>query len=167
MRVTMILLVCMSMVLTGCMSYRISTPSPANPALLKKKQAEILQSYGFVLTPDGWMLAMSERLLFDTNSFEIQENRKAMLRDLTQKLKQYRLHHVKVVGHTDNVGTEEYNHQLSLKRAYAVANVLIGAGYDSTHLEIVGRGMSQPIYPNDSAEHRAENRRVALVIVQD
>lgn len=155
-----------TILLSGCI-YKDTIPTPPNQITLQQRQAQLLENSGFVLESDGWTLSIAERLLFDTDSFEVKESSKVMLIDLAQKLKLHRLNHIKVIGYTDNIGLENYSHQLSLKRAHAVANVLIGAGYDSTNLEIVGRGMSQPVFPNSSEVNRAENRRVSLIIVQE
>lgn len=160
-KILMVLMLAFTM--SACV-YRTAEPSKPNPEALKQKQVEMLQKYGFVLTKDGWSLAMTERLLFDTNSSVVQIQRQVMLRDLAKMLQQYRLYGMKVVGHTDNVGTVEYNQELSLRRANAVADILVSAGYPDVYIQRIGRGMSQPVVPNDSEENRAENRRVTLVI---
>ena len=69
-----------------------------------------------------------------------------------------------VVGHTDSVGTETYNLDLSNRRAGNVVAALIGTyGIDQAQLSSRGAGMSQPIASNDSDDGRAKNRRVELI----
>jgi outer membrane protein OmpA-like peptidoglycan-associated protein len=71
---------------------------------------------------------------------------------------------VKLVGHTDSVGAEEYNRSLSLKRAEAVKNYLaVHFGINPDRIEIDGMGEDQPIASNDSAKGRAQNRRVEVI----
>jgi OOP family OmpA-OmpF porin len=69
---------------------------------------------------------------------------------------------VRVEGHTDSIGTEEYNQGLSERRAEGVQGHLIGRGVSASRLTAVGFGESQPIASNDTDEGRALNRRVEL-----
>ena len=71
---------------------------------------------------------------------------------------------LKIVGHTDDQGTAEYNMNLSERRAANVAAALIeGYGVDAERLSSEGAGLTQPVAPNDTEEGRAKNRRVELV----
>ena len=65
-----------------------------------------------------------------------------------------------IVGHTDSVGSEAYNMGLSQRRAESVANHLRSQGVDVSAWTVTGMGESQPIASNDTAEGRAQNRRV-------
>jgi outer membrane protein OmpA-like peptidoglycan-associated protein len=69
-------------------------------------------------------------------------------------------------GHTDSIGSEEYNKQLSEKRAKAVEEYLENKGIDPSRLTSVGYGESQPIASNETPEGRQENRRVELVRIK-
>jgi outer membrane protein OmpA-like peptidoglycan-associated protein len=71
---------------------------------------------------------------------------------------------LRVDGHTDNVGTIEYNQQLSMRRAEAVARVLLTCGFARDHLDVRGFGKTRPIADNGTALGRAENRRVAIIV---
>lgn len=71
---------------------------------------------------------------------------------------------IKVEGHTDNVGSEAINRELSLKRAIAVRDFLIGKGIAASSIDVDGLGASMPIGDNATADGRARNRRVELVI---
>ena len=73
---------------------------------------------------------------------------------------------VLVEGHTDNIGPEEYNKELSLDRARAVASVLSQRGYPN-QIRIYGAGSSAPIASNDTEEGRAKNRRVDVVLLRE
>lgn len=70
-------------------------------------------------------------------------------------------------GHTDNVGSEDFNLKLSTKRAEAVKNYLINKGIAAERITAKGFGESMPIAPNDTEENRALNRRVEFFIVKN
>jgi outer membrane protein OmpA-like peptidoglycan-associated protein len=71
----------------------------------------------------------------------------------------------KIDGHTDSVGSEEYNLALSDRRAKAVFDYLTSRGVDPSRLKSQGFGESNPIAPNDTEAGRAQNRRVEITIV--
>lgn len=70
---------------------------------------------------------------------------------------------VEVAGHTDSIGTDDYNMGLSMRRANAVRDYLIGKGIPAENLTAKGYGESQPVADNRTAEGRFKNRRVELV----
>ena len=67
---------------------------------------------------------------------------------------------ITIYGHTDNIGTTEYNNELSLKRAKSVANYLLQNNINSERIECVGLGATKPKTLNNTKEGRKENRRV-------
>jgi outer membrane protein OmpA-like peptidoglycan-associated protein len=73
---------------------------------------------------------------------------------------------VEVAGHTDSIGTDEYNIGLSLRRANAVRNYLINKSVSADRLTVKGYGESQPVADNATAAGRFQNRRVELVPLQ-
>jgi outer membrane protein OmpA-like peptidoglycan-associated protein len=73
---------------------------------------------------------------------------------------------VEITGHTDAIGTEAYNQDLSERRAQSVKEYLVSKGVAAGRLKTVGYGESRPIASNDTAEGRAENRRVELKIIE-
>jgi OOP family OmpA-OmpF porin len=70
---------------------------------------------------------------------------------------------VEVAGHTDSIGTEEYNEDLSYRRARAVKDYLVSEGVAADRMDVRGFGESRPIADNASEDGRAKNRRVELV----
>lgn len=70
---------------------------------------------------------------------------------------------VEVAGHTDSIGTDEYNMGLSLRRADAVRNYLVDKGIAADRLSVKGYGESQPVADNATSEGRFQNRRVELI----
>jgi outer membrane protein OmpA-like peptidoglycan-associated protein len=105
-------------------------------------------------------------IYFDTNKFDINSASRTTLNKLTVILKDYPDTNILVVGHTDSVGSEEYNMELSKNRAYSVTNFLINnEGLPSSRLSTNWFGEQQPLHNNESAEGRAKNRRVNIVIL--
>lgn len=72
---------------------------------------------------------------------------------------------VEVAGHTDSIGTEAYNQNLSERRAQAVADYLVGRGIDRDRMEVRGFGESRPKVSNDTPENRQMNRRVVITVL--
>jgi outer membrane protein OmpA-like peptidoglycan-associated protein len=112
----------------------------------------------------GTILSMSD-ILFETGRAdlkpELRENLSAIGAILQSLLTESE---VTVEGHTDNVGTAEFNQRLSEQRANAVMQYLIERGINAERLEAVGYGFSRPVADNETDEGRARNRRVELVI---
>ena len=73
---------------------------------------------------------------------------------------------VVITGHTDNVGSEKYNQNLSLRRAQSVKNWLVDKGIESNRMRTVGRGKLEPIADNNTEEGRLENRRIEFYVEQ-
>jgi hypothetical protein len=73
---------------------------------------------------------------------------------------------IKIVGHTDNQGSDAYNMDLSLRRANSVKRYLVGKGVVETSITTEGKGESMPLVPNDTKENRATNRRVEFIITK-
>jgi OOP family OmpA-OmpF porin len=72
---------------------------------------------------------------------------------------------VEVAGHTDSVGTDQYNQGLSERRANSVRDYLVEQGVRASRLTAVGYGENRPVATNDTADGRQENRRVELVVL--
>ncbi|WP_445116637.1 OmpA family protein [Acinetobacter sp. WZC-1] len=132
---------------------------------LSHKQVRILKKEGFVLTEEGWSLGLPERLLFGFNEANIAPGQEDKITRLATQLHGYNLNRVKIVGHTDNIGSADYNLKLSRQRAQSVANLFLANGFSSQNVYVIGKGAEQPILENDTKEHRAANRRVSIVII--
>ena len=110
--------------------------------------------------PDG----SKAGVYFETNKYNISANSKLALGKLQKIFEEYPDTDILVEGHTDDVGTEDYNMGLSEKRARAVGEYLRQEGIPSSRLLIKWYGETQPKVPNDSDIDRALNRRVQFVI---
>lgn len=105
-----------------------------------------------------------DAVTFRTNSSVVDPAFRSSMRALSDSLQRHPNSRIRVVGHTDNVGTAAYNNQLSQERAMAVARELISSGTSDSRITVTGRGLNEPIASNASAAGRAENRRVEIVI---
>jgi len=103
---------------------------------------------------------------FDFNKADIRPEARPILDEAISTLKEYKDITLSVEGHTDSIGSDAYNQKLSVRRAQAVADYLEKGGITASRMTIKGFGESQPVASNDTAEGRAENRRVELRILQ-
>ena len=85
------------------------------------------------------------------------------LEKLTERLKKTD-ETVSITGHTDAMGTEEFNHKLALGRAKHIQSILISKGIPADRIQIASMGEKQPVASNDTEEGRRQNRRVELVL---
>ncbi|KAA8677746.1 OmpA family protein [Vibrio gigantis] len=102
--------------------------------------------------------------MFATNSTELSTDGKIALQPLVEVLKAHPQSTVVVVGHTDSTGAAEYNMMISKKRAAAVAAHIEEQGIEAERITATGEGEENPVASNDTAEGRAQNRRVDATI---
>lgn len=115
--------------------------------------------------PVSEKVSFAAEALFDFDKAVVKTDGKAALDELMAKLQGMNTEVMIAVGHTDAVGSDAYNDKLSLRRADAVKAYLVGKGLDPARLYTEGKGESQPLAPNTSAEGRAKNRRVTIEVV--
>ena len=116
-------------------------------------------------TGESLIVTLPQDILFATDSTAIRESLRFDLAVLARNLIDYPNSTVQIVGHTDNVGSAAYNEDLSLRRATAVATVLSGQGVLASRISTLGLGESRPVDTNLTAEGRAQNRRVEIIIL--
>jgi len=110
-------------------------------------------------------IAMNQDFLFDTGQFYIKGNSNVLLDSISNILNKYDSASVKILGHTDNVGDENYNLELSQNRANAIRDYLLEkVSHPGVKFSTRGMGESIPIANNNTEEGRAANRRVELLI---
>jgi outer membrane protein OmpA-like peptidoglycan-associated protein len=136
----------------------------------KEKQelrARLLQQLNSILaTHDsarGLIASMSD-VLFKTGSYELLPGARERLAKISGIVLAYPSLHLQVEGHTDSVGSDEYNQQLSERRSGAVRDYLIQQGIAAGAIEARGFGKSDPVASNETPEGRQQNRRVEMVI---
>jgi len=124
-----------------------AAPAPAaRPAPASVRQAVVIQADA----------------LFDFDKSVIRPDGKKSIDDALAKLNGVDLEMVIATGHTDSVGTDAYNQKLSERRAAAVKDYLVSKGIPSAKITTIGKGESQPVATNKTAEGRQKNRRVDI-----
>lgn len=114
---------------------------------------------------DNITLNLPSSITFATNSADLNAQFYNALDGVSMVLKEYNKTVIEVAGHTDSTGSDQYNLQLSQRRASAVAGYLASHGVVNQRLLTVGAGEAHPIASNDSESGRAQNRRVEMTIV--
>ena len=138
-------LVFTSLILTGCQSPQ---------GKFTPEQVAAMQSYGFTESAGDWSLGLSDAILFAKNDYKLLPESQQQIQTMAAKLASTGLTHARMDGHTDNYGEDSYNEGLSL----------MGGQIPRSNLTTQGLGKKYPIASNKTAQGRAENRRVAVVI---
>jgi outer membrane protein OmpA-like peptidoglycan-associated protein len=139
----------------------------------KEKQelrARLLQQLNTILaTRDSarGLIANMSDVLFKSGSFELLPGARERLAKVSGIVLAYPTLKLQVEGHTDSIGSDDYNQQLSEARAEAVRDYLIQQGISAGQITAKGMGKTQPIASNDTPEGRQQNRRVELVLSGD
>jgi outer membrane protein OmpA-like peptidoglycan-associated protein len=113
---------------------------------------------------DNLVLRMPADVTFATNQASIDTRFYATLDDVAAVLNRYDQSIVDIIGHADSDGAEDYNLDLSRRRASSVAQYLVSRNVLADRLYVDGRGESAPIASNATAEGKAMNRRVEILI---
>lgn len=113
---------------------------------------------------EGIQVTFASGLLFDFDAERIRAEAAANLRNLSASLAKYPNTDLLIVGHTDALGTSDYNQALSQRRAQAVSDYLGSQGVAIARLRTAGRGEMEPIASNTTEAGRQQNRRVEVAI---
>ena len=127
--------------------------APAKPSSPAGKPAPASVKQAIVIQADA---------LFDFDKSVVRADGKKNIDDAMAKLKGVDVEMVIATGHTDNVGTDAYNQKLSERRAAAVKEYLVSKGIPASKVTTLGKGESQPVATNKTAEGRQKNRRVDI-----
>lgn len=109
-------------------------------------------------------ITMTSQTAFDTNSTDIKPAFYSTLDKLADVVVRYNKTTLTVVGHTDNVGTDRYNQDLSQRRAHSVAQYFESKRVNGMRLATAGKGEAEPVASNNSEGGRQLNRRVEIYV---
>ena len=144
-------------------------PAPTTTTTVPTREAEvkqILTDLNAQQSEEGLVVPLPEQVLFDFNKAEVRPDATPTLDKVAQVVGFYAGAQVEIQGHTDDVGTDQFNQGLSERRANAVRDHLIGVnGIPAESLVVKAFGESRPVAPNDSEANRQRNRRVEVVIL--
>ncbi len=137
---------------------------------LDKQEAELRNAMGkenvlIQNTGNRLIVTLPEDILFGVDSTTFRPDLMTNIKALSANLHRYPDTTVQVIGHTDNTGAANYNKSLSIGRANKVMDALIGNGVARYRIIAIGRGEDEPVASNLTAEGRAKNRRVDIVIL--
>ena len=152
-----LVLILLPLLLAACQT--MPAPTGFTPA-----QVATLKAEGFIETGEGWALTINERLLFASNESTLKPEQVTTLEATAKNLVSVGILTARVEGHTDSIGTTAYNQTLSQARAQSVASALQTSGMRFAADQIIGRGETIPLSPNDTAEGRQDNRRVVVIV---
>jgi outer membrane protein OmpA-like peptidoglycan-associated protein len=118
-----------------------------------------------VQTSDNQLrLSVPSDLSFDTARADIKPNMRPILDQFASGLASQPNTEVRIIGHTDSVGSDEYNDRLSRERAESTRQYLVERGVNPRQIQIAGRGEHEPVADNNSESGRARNRRVEIFL---
>lgn len=133
-------------------------------------RAKLLQQLNLVLeTHDSarGLISNMGDVLFETGKYQLKPDARERLAKVSGILLAYPTLKVSIEGHTDSVGTDDYNQRLSEQRAEAVRDYFMQQSVAGDNITARGFGKSQPVTSNDTPEGRQRNRRVELVLSGD
>ena len=112
-------------------------------------------------------IVINEKVYFETGKAVIKEESYNLLNEVASILRTHtKLKKVEVQGHTDTRGSDDYNMELSERRAAAVKAYLVGQGIQAERLESRGYGETRPVDPAENKDAWAKNRRVEFIILK-
>jgi outer membrane protein OmpA-like peptidoglycan-associated protein len=135
---------------------------------MDKQAAEIKQTVPgatVVRQGEGILVNFDSGILFDVDQANLKSAAKTNLHNLATSLINNPETNITIIGHTDNTGTAEHNMDLSIRRAAAVRSFIAADNVSTSRLATSGKGESEPIADNTTADGRAQNRRVEIAIV--
>ena len=109
-------------------------------------------------------ITMTNQTAFETDSSSIKPGFNSTMDKVADVVVRYQKTTLTVVGHTDNVGSNDYNQKLSERRAHAVAEYLESRRVNGLRLALAGKGETEPVAPNSTESGRQANRRVEIYV---
>jgi outer membrane protein OmpA-like peptidoglycan-associated protein len=116
---------------------------------------------------DGCMQEVNLNINFENKSYNVDDESMQHIKEFVEFLKANPSYKVDIIGYTDSRGKVRDNLLLSKRRAAAVKNIIIDNGIDPTRVVAIGRGESNPIATNSTAQGRAQNRRIEAKLIKN
>lgn len=113
---------------------------------------------------EGIKVTFDSGILFDFDSSALRNEAQQNLREFSESMEDFEDTNILIVGHTDARGSESYNQDLSERRAQSATEYLTQQGIASGRVTSVGKGESEPVASNETADGRQQNRRVEVAI---
>lgn len=137
----------------------LPAPAPAEPA---PAPAPVPAP---VVVPEQQKITLEADVLFDFDKYALKPEGREKLDDVVSKMQGLNLEVIIAIGHTDSIGTNEYNQKLSVRRAESVKSYLVSKGVGADRIYTEGKGETQPVANNKTRDGRQQNRRVELEVV--
>ncbi|AKM03253.1 MULTISPECIES: OmpA family protein [Burkholderia cepacia complex] len=153
--VTSALLLCL--LLGGC-------KAPPLHRGLTQTQVTTLKSAGFHETEEGFEFGSTGPILFDFDRYNLKPDVRRIVERIGRTLRSAGINGVRVYGYSDQEGADDYDFELSKRRAEVVAIELVDVGLDGKRIAVVGRGKRDPVGDNRTPAGRMQNRRAAIVV---
>lgn len=134
---------------------------PGNPRTLDETQVKAAFKEALAAQP---MLPASFIMYFSSGSSELVSESKRMIPKVLEAIKERNSTDIIVSGHTDTVGSEDYNRKLSLRRARAVEKILLSRGIEAESIEVTYHGKGNPLVPTGEGVAEPRNRRVEITV---
>lgn len=142
------------------LSAKAASTLAADQAAELQRQINDLQAK---VTDRGLVLTLGD-VLFASGQASLRPTANGNLDKLVTFLGKYPDRSIAIEGHTDSIGSAQYNQDLSLRRAEAVSSYLIGRGVSRARISTTGKGKDEPVAGNESADGRQQNRRVEVIV---
>jgi OmpA-OmpF porin, OOP family len=143
-------------------------PEPAPPAPAAAAPAEPVTPPAALAEPAPapmpQKISLNTDALFNFDKADLRPDAKSELDSLLERVRAANIEEISLVGHTDSIGTDEYNMKLSQRRADAVKSYFVSQGMPAEKIHTEGRGKREPVADNKTKEGRQENRRVDVAV---
>lgn len=109
----------------------------------------------------------SDIIYFDFGKYELKSNVHPVIDKIINEMDNNKNYHLEIKGYTDDIGSDLFNNELSIKRAEEVRNYILSKGIDSSRIIITGKGEEEPLNDNSTYQNRALNRRVEFSLIEN
>lgn len=138
----------------------VGTKGPKTPENLGKEKVERIFAEALSIQPKRPL----HFLLYFEKDVQLTSESEKLLSDVVAAIRERNSQDISVIGHTDTVGSKEYNTDLSNRRAIAVKNLLVGQGVAAASLRTTSHGKENPLIPTADGVNEPRNRRVEVVV---